>query len=480
MGMDGCNFIDGWVGAESKLTFQRENPAAASTIVATFPESDRRDVDAAVRAVTSSRSGWGAMSLHERKPILDKAAALLVERAESIGRALVAEEGKTLAEAVGEVHRAAEVFTYFASFATSQQGQVFGSARRGVRLETRHRPLGIVAAITPFNFPAFVSSFKIAGALMAGNAVVWKPSPLTPMTGAHLVTALLDAGLPPNAIAYLNGGSAELGEALVEHPEIAAVSFTGSTQVGHLVELAAVRHGKRFQVEKGGSNPLIVTEDADLDAAADAIIDGAFGGSGQKCTATSRLIVSRRIADALVDAVCDRARSLVIGRGDEAQTFMGPLVSAPARAAFEQAVDRAEAEGATIVRGGQPSVDLAQGHFVQPSVIREAGPGAAIFRDEVFGPTVAVVAYDSLEEAFSLANATSFGLSAGIYTRSLATAAAFGDQVVAGVLNVNLPTTGLEPQVPFGGLKSSGSGPKELGPTALTFFSTETVIATHP
>lgn len=477
--MNGRNFVGDWVTAKSGRTFDRENPADITEIVATFPESNGEDVDVAAQVAVRASSTWRMTTPHERKVVLECTATLLRERSDAIGDALVAEEGKTVAEGRGEVLRAADVFAYFASLASAEQGRLFGSSTSRARLETRRRPLGVVAAITPFNFPAFVSSFKIAGALMAGNSVIWKPSPMTPMTGALIVQALLDAKLPPGAIGYLTGTSAELGEALVAHPDIDAVSFTGSTHVGRLVEVAAARHEKRCQVEKGGNNPLIVTADADLEAAAKAVIEGAFGGTGQKCTATSRLIVDRRISDELIDAICDRARDLAIGRGDDPTVFMGPLVSNGAQRSYREAIDKAAREGATIVSGGYAKGDLSHGYFVEPTIVRDVDSKSPLVCDEVFGPMVVVLPYHEIDEAIRLANATPFGLSAGIYSRAIAAVEMFNNRVEAGMLNVNLPTTGVEPHVPFGGLKASGSGPKELGQDALTFYSKEITIASR-
>lgn len=475
--MDGMNFSDGWRDSRSGARYDREDPAHTATVVASFPESDAEDVDHAVRAVADAPTTWGRLGAHERRGVLDRAAGLLRERASAIGDDLSAEEGKPVAEARGEVLRAADVFAYVASSADRECGQVFGSQRPGVTLMTQQRPLGVVAAITPFNFPAFVSSGKIAAALMAGDGVVWKPSPLTPMTGAHVVTALLDAGLPNDVLAYLTGTSAGLGEYLVSHPGIDAVTFTGSSRVGALVEVAAARGAKRAQVEKGGNNPLVAAADADVERVVTAVLEGAFGGTGQKCTATGRLVVARALHDDVVDALRAGALDVVVGPGSDPDTRMGPIVSLPAQQSYERSLAAAEAAGADVFRGGRLPDDPSGGYFVRPAIVTGVDPGDDIARDEVFGPCVTVLPFDDFEDAITIANGTPYGLSAALFSDSLHTTEAFLASVRAGTLAVNVPTTGVEAHVPFGGLKDSGSGPREWGPDALSFYSAESTVA---
>jgi aldehyde dehydrogenase (NAD+) len=360
-----------------------------------------------------------------------------------------------------------------ASLGKRPTGSTFASSQDGAELSTVNRPLGVVAAITPFNFPAFVAAFKVAAGLMAGDAVIWKPSPLTPLTGIGIVQALLDAGLPESVLGYLTGVRAELGERLVAHPDVAAVSFTGSTAVGRQVEMAAARLGKPCQAEKGGHNPLIVFSDADLERAASAVL---------KCTSTAKVLVEASVADELTAMVVELASRVVTGPPDREGTTMGPLVSAGARDRVRAAIDRAVADGAKIaIGGGAPAGEaFAHGHYLEPTVLTGITPGMAIATEEVFGPTVAIVPVESREKALELANDSGYGLSAGIFTGSLAWARRFTSSVRAGTLNVNLPTTGVEPHAPFGGLKDSGSGPRELGPEALDFYTEQSTVALFP
>ncbi|MGV9798103.1 aldehyde dehydrogenase family protein [Mycobacterium sp. NPDC003449] len=479
---DFFNHTGGWRPAASGATFQRLCPADIRTAVGDFADSAPEDVDRAVDIARSAQPEWGRRSPIERGAVLAASADLLRDRAEAIGADLSREVGKPRPEAIGEVRRAADVFDHVASLGRRPTGYTFASSAAGAELSTVSRPLGVVAAITPFNFPAFVAAFKIAAGLMAGNAVIWKPSPLTPLTGVGVVQALLDAGLPEGVLGYLTGVQAELGERLVAHPGVDAISFTGSTAIGRQVEVAAAHHGKPCQAEKGGHNPLVVFADADLERAAVAIVDGAFGGTGQKCTSTAKVLVEASVADELTEMVVQRASRVVTGPPDADGTTMGPLVSADARDRVRAAITRAVADGAEIaIGGGVPAGDaVANGHYLEPTVLTGVTPGMAIATEEVFGPTVAIVAVESRSEALDLANGTEYGLSAGIYTHSPAWIRRFTTTVRAGMLNINLPTTGVEPHAPFGGLKDSGSGPRELGPEALAFYTEQSTVALYP
>lgn len=471
------NYVGEWTAAASGATFQRHCPSEPGSVVGEFADSATADVDRAVEVAAGAQPEWGRRSLLARGAVLAATADLLRVRYGDIGRELATEEGKPLAEGAGEVRRAADVFDYVAGVASRPTGEIFAAPAPDVSVSTTSRPLGVVAAITPFNFPAFVSSFKVAAGLLAGNAVVWKPSPLTPLTGIRMVEALLEAGLPSGVLNYLTGPRAELGERLVTHPGVFAVSFTGSTTVGRTVEIEAARHGKRCQAEKGGHNPLAVLSDADLERAADAVVYGAFGGTGQKCTSTAKVLVEESVADELTTLVEERARRLVIGHSLDEDTQVGPMVSASARDQVADAVSRAVRDGAKMLVGGDLPDGLGDGHFFAPTVLADVTAEMAIATEEVFGPTVAIVRVPDRETALKLANGTEFGLSASVFTRSLEWERRFVNEVRAGLMNVNLPTTGVEPHAPFGGVKESGSGPRELGPKALDFYLENSTVA---
>jgi alpha-ketoglutaric semialdehyde dehydrogenase len=473
------NHIAGWRDAESGATYPRTDPADRRQEVGLFADSGPADVDRAVTTAMAAQRDWAERAPLARAKILARAAALLDAATTDIGAVITREEGKPHAEAVGEVARAAEVFDYIASIVRFPVGGVFASARPEVTLRTVQRPLGAVAVITPFNFPVFVPSFKLAAALVAGNSVVWKPSPVTPLTGVCVVEILLDAGVPAGVLGYLTGTSAELGEALVAHPGVAAVSFTGSSTVGRLVERRCADKGIRAQVEMGGNNAAVVLADADVDLAAAAIVDGAFSGSGQKCTATRRVYVDRSVASKLVDLVSARAAALSVGPGSDPDTEVGPLATDPAAERVMAAVARKIDSGGLLAAGGQRPVaaELWHGCYVEPTVIVERENDAVGMREEVFGPVVSILEVQDETEAVELTNTTPFGLCASVFTENLHAAERFVRQAAVGVVNINLPTTGIEPQVPFGGVKESGRGPKELGPRALDFFTHESTVA---
>jgi aldehyde dehydrogenase (NAD+) len=388
---------------------------------------------------------------------------------------LVREEGKPRAEALGEVLRAADVFDYFGSAAAHPSGIVLPSLRPGVTAVTERRPVGVVAVITPFNFPAFVPAMKIAPALLAGNAVIWKPAPAASGTGTFIVDMLVEAGLVPQAVTYLTGSRASLGEALVGHEGVDAVTFTGSTQVGLAIGRAAARTHARVLQEMGGNNALVVMGDCDLDRAVRHTVDSVFGGTGQRCTSAGKVLVDRAVASQFLDGLVEAARALRVGDGMDPDTQLGPLVDTRAcervRAAVADAVDK----GARVVFApDDPAYSGLPGDcFLGPYVVAEVRPGMTLFDEETFGPVASVTTFDTLDEAIALSADASYGLTASIHTNDLGAADRFMREVSTGVVNVNLPTSGVEPHLPFGGVSLSGSPHRELGPAALDFFTTE-------
>jgi acyl-CoA reductase-like NAD-dependent aldehyde dehydrogenase len=445
------------------------NPSRPSEVLA---ESLLADVAIAADAVEAARAafaGWRAASPSERSDALRRAGDRLERDADEIGRELAREEGKTLAEAVGETRRAAAIFRYYAGQSFEPDGEVYPSSNAATLLYSRREPVGVVVAITPWNFPLAIAAWKLAPALAFGNTVVWKPAELVPLTSLRLFEALSESGLPPGVLNIVLGRGSVVGETLVTHRDVAAVTFTGSNAVGREVQLDAVRHGKKVQLELGGKNPAIVLADADLELAAEQVARGAFLSAGQKCTATSRVIVERSVHDELAERVAELARTWKVGDPLDEQTKVGPLVSEPQLQTVVGYLDRAREERATVHAGGGRADG--DGYFVQPTVLSGLGTDSTIVREEIFGPVAALLPADGYDEALALANDTPFGLTAALFTRDLGTALRFTREIRAGVVKVNQETSGIEFHVPFGGTKESSSGSREQGKVAREFFT---------
>ncbi|MCV7159734.1 aldehyde dehydrogenase family protein [Mycolicibacterium brisbanense] len=476
--MVGANFIDGqWVPAASGGTFQRCNPADPDDVIGTFPASDAADVRAAVDALEKSAAQWAATAPERRAAILEAAAAQLESRADLLITELVREEGKTLAEATTEVSRTPANLRFYAGEATRAAGTTYPAAGEGL-VYTVREPVGIVAAITPWNFPLNIPSRKIGPALAAGNPVLFKPSEITPLMGQRLVEALLDGGLPPGAIALVQGDGGA-GAAVAAEPRVAAVTFTGSTGVGRSIH-RQVGPERRVQLEMGGKNPVVVAQDADLDAAAALIVKGAFGLSGQACTGTSRVVAVDEVHDALLERVVAKAQALRVGPGDEPGVSMGPLASAAQLDKFLFYVQTGVAEGATLRCGGTTVGD--RGHFVRPAVFSDALPTMRIVSEEVFGPLIAFQRAGCIDEAIELANATEYGLSASIVTSDLAVASHFAHRSKTGLVKINQPTTGMAMNAPFGGYKASSTQTykEQAGSTLMEFYTLEKTVYLTP
>ncbi|MGV9800392.1 aldehyde dehydrogenase family protein [Mycobacterium sp. NPDC003449] len=475
---DGANFIDGqWVPSASGRTFTRRNPADPDQVIGTFPASDGTDVAAAVDALEKAAPEWAATPPERRAAILESAAAQLESRTATLIAELVAEEGKTTAEATMEVSRTPANLRFYAGEATRATGTTYPAAGDGL-VYTMREPVGIVGAITPWNFPFNIPSRKIGPALAAGNPVLFKPSEITPLMGQRLVEALLDGGLPPAAIALVQGDGAA-GAAVAAEPRVAAVTFTGSTAVGREIH-RQVGPQRRVQLEMGGKNPVVVAEDADLDGAAALIVKGAFGLSGQACTGTSRVIAVDAVHDALLDRVVAKAEALRVGPGDEPGVGMGPLASAAQLDKFLHYVQTGITEGATLRCGG---TTLGHGgYFVRPAVFADALPSMRIVAEEVFGPLIAFQRAAGLDEAVELANATEYGLSASIVTSNLAAATRFAHRSRTGLVKINQPTTGMAMNAPFGGYKASSTQTykEQAGATLMEFYTLEKTVYLTP
>ncbi|NYJ04086.1 aldehyde dehydrogenase family protein [Petropleomorpha daqingensis] len=473
------NLVDGtWVESVSGRSRERRNPADTRDVVSCFPESDAKDADAAVSAVAAGWQEWADTAPEKRAQVLQDAADVLERERAGLIPQLVREEGKTLAEATMEVSRTPANLRFYAGEALRTAGVTLPTGD-GSLVFTLRAPVGVVAAITPWNFPLNIPSRKLGPALAAGNGVVFKPSEVTPLLGQRLVDALLEAGLPAGAIAVLHGG-AEVAQALVADERVDAVTFTGSTAVGEAIH-RAVPASRRTQLEMGGKNPVVVLEDADLDRAAALITKGAFGLSGQACTGTSRVIVHADVHDALVERIAAKAAALRLGPGLEPGVDMGPQATERQKDTVLGFVRRALDAGAQLVTGGpeEPEGDhLAHGHFVRPTVFTGVDPASELATEEVFGPVLAVLLAGDLDEALALADATRFGLSAGIVTADVGRALTFARRVTAGLVKVNQPTTGQAMNAPFGGLKNSSTqtSKEQAGESMMAFYTVDKTV----
>lgn len=469
--------VDGTWRDGAGPAFTDVNPTRPTETIATGGLASTGDVDAAVTAARRAAPGWARTPYHERAAVLTRAAALVDASADQWGAELAAEEGKTRPEGVGEVRRAAEILRFCAGEADRDAGELYSSPRRGERILVVRKPVGVVAVVTPFNFPIAIPAWKIAPALVHGNTVVWKPASTVPMLAVRLASALHDAGLPAGVLNLLiaDGGT---GGHLIAHAGVDAVTFTGSTAVGRSIAASCAARGVAVQAEMGGKNAAVVLADADLDLAAEQVLLGAFRSTGQKCTATSRLIVEAAVADEFVDEVARRATALVVGDPLAEGTQMGPLVSDAALRTVLDGVGAALGQGARLLAGGTARLDgdLAQGWFAAPTVLELASTDADLWREELFGPVLGVVRADSAEAAFALAADSAYGLSAAVFTNDLGRALTAVDELDVGILHVNSETAGADPHVPFGGAKGSGYGPKEQGRASREFFTHTTTV----
>ncbi len=405
-----------------------------------------------------------------------EAADVVEANAADWGLELASEEGKTKAEGIGEVRRAAQILRYYGNEGDRQAGEIYASPRAGEQILVTRKPLGVVAVITPFNFPIAIPAWKIAPALVYGNTVVWKPATTVPLLAMRLAEALDAAGLPAGVLNLVIGES-PIGQALVDHDGIDAISFTGSTTVGRAIAAAAAARGVPVQAEMGGKNAAVVLDDADIELALDQVMLGAFRSTGQKCTATSRLIVTERIAGEFLEKLSERARALAVGDPTDDATQMGPVITGTAQRNIYGGIGTAMSQDAEVLAGGEPYFKgpLAEGFFVAPTIVEVSSP-ADIWSQELFGPVLAARRASDAEEAFALANDSEFGLSAAVFTTDLSRALHAVEHLDVGVLHVNSESAGADPHVPFGGAKKSGLGPKEQGTAARDFYTHTTTV----
>ncbi len=468
------NYIDGhWVPAQSGATAENRNPADQRDLIGLFPQSGTADVEAAVGAARRAFATWRLVPAPARAEILYRAAQLFRERKDRFADDMTREMGKVLAETAGDVQEAIDMSYLMAGEGRRLFGQTTPSELRNKFAMSVRQPIGVCAAITAWNFPMAVPSWKILPALVCGNTVVFKPAEESPLTAVNFVQTLEDAGLPPGVLNLVMGDGPSAAAPMVEHPDVSVVSFTGSTETGRRVNEAGARTFKKVHLEMGGKNVIIVMDDARLDLAVDGAVWGGFGTSGQRCTAASRVVVHEAVYDAFLARFVDRARHVVVGDGRRAGVQMGPSIHEAQLAKVIEYVGIGRAEGARLVLGGSRLTDgdFAHGWFHEPTIFADVTPSMRIAREEIFGPVVSVLKVRSLDEAIAVANDVAYGLSASIYTQDINAAFTAMRDVYTGLFYVNAPTIGAEVHLPFGGVKATGNGHREAGIAALDVFS---------
>ena len=447
------------------------NPSDTREVVAEYTRADRNQAELAVRAAADALPTWSQSTPQRRADVLDMIGSELLARKDELGALLAREEGKTLPEGVAEVARSGQIFKFFAGEALRIQGELLASVRQGVQVDVTREPVGVVGIIAPWNFPFAIPAWKIAPALAYGNTVVFKPAELVPACGWALAEIISRSGLPAGAFNLIMGSGREVGQTLVDHPLVNALSFTGSVSTGDRILRAASARRAKVQLEMGGKNPLIVLADADLDQAVDCALQGSYFSTGQRCTASSRLIVEAEVHDAFVARLRNRLASLKVGHALERGTEMGPVVDDNQLAQNLGYIDIARNEGAEHVWGGERLERPTPGHYMSPALFL-ARPEHRVAREEIFGPVACVLRADDYDHALALANDTPFGLCAGICTTSLKRAMHFKRHAAVGMTMVNLPTAGVDFHVPFGGRKESSYGAREQGRYAAEFYTT--------
>ncbi|MDA9408663.1 aldehyde dehydrogenase family protein [Bradyrhizobium sp. CCBAU 45384] len=475
------NFIGGeWVDGSGVTT--NINPSNTNDLVGEYAKADKAQTEKAIAAAKAAFPGWAQSTPQVRYDALNKISTEILARKEELGRLLAREEGKTLPEGIGEVARAGQIFAFFAGEALRLIGEKGASVRPGLDVEITREPVGVVGMITPWNFPIAIPAWKIAPALCYGNTVVFKPAELVPGSGHALAEIITRSGVPAGVFNLVVGSGSVVGQTLLEHTDVAAISFTGSVQTGRKIAQACVLSNpmKKFQLEMGGKNPLVVLDDADLKIAVEVAVNGAYFSTGQRCTASSRLIVTEGIHDRFVAAVAERLNSLSVDDALKAGVHIGPVVDQSQLDQDLRYIKIGQDEGAKLAFGGELLKRENPGHYLQPALFTEASNNMRIAREEIFGPVAAVIRAKNYEEALAISNDTEFGLASGICTTSLKYASHYKRNSESGMVMVNLPTAGVDYHVPFGGRKGSSYGPREQGSYAREFYTTVKTAYTFP
>ncbi len=463
-------YIDGtWTDGASQI--ENRNPSDTTDLIGLYAQADASHLNEALVAARRAQPIWWGAGIQKRHDVLMAIGTELMARAEEIGRLLSREEGKPLAEGKGEVYRAGQFFTYFAAEVLRQHGDLAESVRPGIEIDVRREPVGVVAIISPWNFPVATPAWKIAPALAFGNAVIWKPANVTPASAVALTEIIARQDIPKGLFNLVSGPGRDVGQRLVESKQVDAISFTGSVTVGRGIAAAAIANMTKVQMEMGSKNPLIVMDDADLDLAVVHAAGSAFGGTGQKCTAASRLIVHASVHDAFVEKLVAAAKALKVGHSLENGTQIGPVVSEGQLSQNLAYIGTGKSEGAELLCGGERLERATDGYYMAPAIFANTRNDMQINREEMFAPVTCVQKADSYAEALAIANDTQFGLTAGIMTQSLSRASHFRANMRAGCVMVNLPTAGTDYHVPFGGRGASSYGPREQGSYAAEFYT---------
>ena len=468
------NYIAGcWCDSRGGQAFDNVNPADTDEVVARCQQSTPEDMSDAVTAAAAAFPAWRTMPPAKRAEILQRALQRMLDRCDEFARDLTLENGKTLAESKAEIVSAAKEMAYQIAEGVRMGGRTVASEQPGVFCFSTRQPLGVVGVITPWNFPFNVVCRKAVPALMAGNTIVFKPASFTPLTGVHYTQLFDEAGLPPGVLNLVTGQGAAIGDTLVEHPLVRAISFTGSTPVGRAIERKAIAHGAKAQMEMGGKNPAIVLDDADLDQAAAAILLAAYACAGQWCTSTSRAIIVEPVAEEVTRRLVEGARKIAVGNGLDPKTTMGPVAGPNQLRTVLEYIEIGKREGAKVLLGGERHTagGCGRGTFVAPTIFADVKPTMRIAQEEIFGPVLSLIVVRDFDEAVEVANRVPYGLSSSLFTRDLQRALSFVERTEVGLTHVNIPTGYKEPPLEFGGIKESGAGLPESGQAALEFFT---------
>ena len=473
------NFINGqWVESESTRTADNINPANTDDVLGTIKQATRAEARSAVEAASQAFREWRSTPAPQRGRIVARAARLMEDHKEELAQLLTREEGKTISESRGELQRSINVAEFCAGESRRMNGETIQSELPANFAYTIKQPLGVVACVTPWNFPVAIPVWKVAPALVAGNTVVFKPASLTPSTGVRIVEIFEEAGIPKGVLNLIIGSGSEAGDEIINHPAVKAISFTGSNQVGIRLYEEASRRGAKVQCEMGGKNPVVILEDADIDLAVESTAQGAFGSSGQRCTATSRAVVIDDIADEFVSRIVKRAEGMRIGAGNDPATEMGPSVDEGQFKTVLSYIDIGRDDGAELKCGGARAEGdgLDKGYFVRPTVFDRVTRDMRVAREEIFGPVLSVLRVKDFDEAMQVANDCEYGLSSSIFSNDAVRIFRFVDEIETGMTHINSPTTGGEAHIPFGGIKGTGIGDREQGSTALDFYTDLKVV----
>jgi acyl-CoA reductase-like NAD-dependent aldehyde dehydrogenase len=468
------NFINGqWLNCFCGQQYEQRNPADLQKVTGMWPKSSVEDVVSAIEAARTAFVSWSGLTVYQRAGYFTKVLQLMKSRIEQITTVITTENGKTLKESKSEVESAIKEMEFQVGEGLRMAGEIMPSGQAGVMAYSIRRPLGVVAVISPWNFPFNVPCRKITPALITGNTCIFKPANLTPGVGAEFVKLFADAGLPPGVLNFVTGSGAVIGDAIVSNPLIKAVTFTGSTEVGRNIHQKAAANFTRTQLEMGGKNPQVVLADADLEAAANSAVLAAYACAGQWCTSTSRVVIEKQVLNDFMSLLLDKVRKIVVGRGTDPHVTMGPVCGMAQVEGIMAAIEKGKSEGAKLAIGGSRIMegDFAKGCFIEPTVFTNVKPQMYIAQEEIFGPVLSVISVDSFDEAIEVANGVKFGLSSSIYTKNLEKAMMFIGKTDVGMTHVNIPTSIKEPQLPLCGVKLSGSGIPEAGHTGIEFFT---------